>query len=472
MIKSVASQRGTHDRPQHPRRNSRRHVRSAGTRPMGTRDRPPRATAALPLPARRLSAGVRSRHRRADAALRPAARHRAGHVRERLPVHAPAGGWREARFHAQGPAAGVRDEADRPLAPRAAPARQDCRAGVRATALAPGSRPVVRPRPIGAAGGEPCAAGCRARRPRRCRAGGTHRERAVALRTIGTPEPGDTRRRSGADRRSAGSLRGMGHQRQRGRRPTHRQFTGDGRDGRDAVPGGSRPPAQRGAGGVASFGRRRASPRPRRPSSHRRLARAPHVAHGHQRRRRPANTGRSSDASAGGAARCHRASRRGRTRRRGCSRPRPGRAPSALRRVAGRSSLRTSPARRHPRTVLELAVWTGAARPARSRTTLARNRRRERGCARCRTVPRRARPRAARSCAAPLLRPIGRRARRACCRARPHRSHTAASTAGHSPRPLHHSTHSRRRWLAPPQRSWPTSAPTPRRRLPAAKPPP
>ena len=102
---------------------------------MGTRDRPPRAAAALPLPARHLSASVRSRHRRADAALRPAARHRAGQVRPRLPVHAPAGRRREARFHAQGTAAGVRDEADRPLAPRAAPARQDCRAGVRANGV-------------------------------------------------------------------------------------------------------------------------------------------------------------------------------------------------------------------------------------------------------------------------------------------------------------------------------------------------
>ena len=108
--------------------------------------------------------------------------HRAGQVRPRLPVHAPAGRRREARLHAQGPAAGVRDEADRPPAPRAAPARQDCRAGVRGTALAPGSRPVVRPRPVGAAGEEPCAAGRRARRPRRCRARGTHRERARALR--------------------------------------------------------------------------------------------------------------------------------------------------------------------------------------------------------------------------------------------------------------------------------------------------
>ncbi len=399
MIKSVASQGGHHDRPHHPHRTTRRDVRSAGTRPMGTRDRPPRAAAALPVPARHLSASVRSRHRRADAALRPAARHRAGQVRPRLPVHAPAGRRREARFHAQGTAAGVRDEADRPLAPRAAPARQDCRAGVRATALAPGSRPVVRPRPVSAAGEEPCAAGCRARRPRRCRACGTHCERAVALRTIGTQEPGDTRRRSGAHRRSAGSLRGVGNQRQRGGRPAHRQLTGNGRDGRDAAPGGPRHPAQRGAGGVARFGRRRASTRPRRPSRRRRLARAAHVAHGHQRRRRPAHTGRGSGAAAGGVARCHRASRRRRTRRRSCSRPRPGRAPSALRRVAGRSSLRTSPARRHPRPVLELAVRTGAARPTGSRATLARSRRRARGCARRRAVPRRARPCAARSCA-------------------------------------------------------------------------
>ncbi len=150
--------------------------------------------------------------------------------------------------HTQGTAAGVRDEADRPLAPRTPPTRQDRRAGVRRTELASGGRPMVRARPVGTAGEEPCVAGCRAGRPRRRRTGGAHRRRAGALRRFGTQEPGDARRRPGAHRRSAGPLREVGYQRQRGGRAAHRQFTGDGRDGGDAAP---RWPAP---SGTATFG--------------------------------------------------------------------------------------------------------------------------------------------------------------------------------------------------------------------------
>ncbi len=213
---------------------------------------------------------------------------------------------------------------DRPTAPRAAPTRQDRPAGVRRATLARRGRPVVRPRQVSAAGGEPRAAGGGARRARRCRARGTRHERAVALRTIGAQESGDARRRPGAHRRPAGALRAVGNRRQRGGRSAHRQLTGDGRDGRHARPGRQRDPAQRGAGGLARDGRRRTSTRPRRPSRRRRLARAAHVAHGHQRRRRPGHPGRGPRPATGGAARRHRGSRRRRTRRRSRSCPRPG----------------------------------------------------------------------------------------------------------------------------------------------------
>ena len=68
---------------------------------------------------------------------------------------------------------------DRPTAPRAAPTRQDRPAGVHRATLAPRGRPVVRPRQVSAAGGEPRAAGGGARRARRRRARGTRHERAA-----------------------------------------------------------------------------------------------------------------------------------------------------------------------------------------------------------------------------------------------------------------------------------------------------
>ena len=305
-------------------RTAHRDVRSTGARAVGARDRPPRASAALALLARHLSARVRGRHRRADAALRPAACHRAGQVRARLPVHAPAGRRRETRFHAQGTATSVADEADRPLHPelrrRAKTAEQAFaerrwRHEVdqwfdrdRSVQLAENlALQAVEP---GALDDVELAAHVTSAR--------SHFERS-ARRNLAT---------HGGDLVPTGDLLAhcerWGDRRQRGGRSAHRQLAGDGRDSRHARPGGERDPAQRGAGGLARDGRRRASTRPRRPSRRRRLASAAHVAHGHQRRRRPGHPGRGPRPATGGAARRHRESRRRRTRRRSRSCPRPG----------------------------------------------------------------------------------------------------------------------------------------------------
>ena len=104
----------------HPHRTTRRDVRAAGTRTVGS-SRPPTTGYGHSPRSWRHRRGVRSRHRRADAALRAAPRHRAGQVRPRPCTCAR---WPLARSQVprRHTAAGVRDEADRPLAPRAAPA--------------------------------------------------------------------------------------------------------------------------------------------------------------------------------------------------------------------------------------------------------------------------------------------------------------------------------------------------------------